>query len=318
MPGVLERNISETPITVIDFETTGLNPGADRVVEMTAVRCDPGEKPRVVLNTLINPMRKMSATEIHGITDEDVEDAPIFNEVAGNLVEAIAGSVVAAYNVYFDIKFLRYELEQAGIRVETPHMCLMYMRPLLGLGPRCKLVAACDAHNVPYQQSHIAVHDAEATATLLHIYMKVMDGKGVRTFGDLKKRKSYKFMQSFAFEPLPKPKFLGVTPNARLLLQRSEQEVEAPDPTMIAIRSYWDTIKVIVTDLQVTDEELEHAVNERKRLGLAKEQIRFIHARAFAMVVAQFIDDQHLDDKEVVKLRKLYAALARLGWAPGQ
>jgi len=318
MPGVLELAIADTPITIIDFETTGLTPGRDRVVEMTVVRCDPGQKPRVVLDTLVNPMRNMSATEIHGITNADVEEAPLFQEVAGDLIAAIEGSVVAAYNVYFDIKFLRYELEQAGVRVEVPHMCLMYLRPLLGLGPRCKLNIACESHGVKFANAHVASVDAVASAALLDVYRDVMTGKGVRTFADLKKKKSYKFMQSFAMEPLPSPKFLGLTLNPDSLLRRSPTAISKPDPTELAIRSYWDTICVIVTDLEVTDEELEMAKTERKRLGLTKEQIRFIHARAFTMVMVQFIDDQHLDDGEVKKLRKLHNALSRLGWAPGQ
>jgi len=318
MPGVLERTIADTPITIIDFETTGLTPGRDRVVEMTAVRCDPGQEPKVVLDTLINPMRKMSATEIHGITDTDVEDAPAFQDVAGNLVAAIEGSVVAAYNVYFDIKFLRYELEQAGVRAEVPHICLMYLRPLLGLGPRCKLSIACESHGIDFANAHVASVDAVASAALLNIYRGVMAGKGMRTFSDLKKKKSYKFMQSLAMEPLPSPKFLGLTPNPTGLLCRAPTVAPEPDPAALAIRSYWDTICVIVTDLEVTDKELEVAKSERKRLGLTKEQIRFIHARAFAMVIAQFIDDQYLDDGEVKKLRKLHSALAKLGWAPGQ
>ena len=144
-----------------------------------------------------------------------------------------------------------------------------------------------------------------------------MDQKGISTFADLKKKKNYKFMQSFALEPLPSPGYLGLTPNPSMLLQRTEIAAE-PDPVEAAIRSYWDTIAVIVTDLDVSDEELQLAKEERKRLGLSKEQIRFIHARAFAMVIAQFIDDQHLDDREVRKLRKLHFALSRLGWAPGE
>jgi DNA polymerase-3 subunit epsilon len=73
--GILTRNISESPIAVFDFETTGLTPGVDRVVEISVARIDPGEEPRLVLDTLVNPMRRMGATEIHGITDADVIDA---------------------------------------------------------------------------------------------------------------------------------------------------------------------------------------------------------------------------------------------------
>lgn len=42
-----------------------------------------------------------------------------------------------------------------------------------------------------------------------------------------------------------------------------------------------------------------------------------LHARAFATAISQFIDDDWLDDCESSKLRRLYACLQRLGWAPG-
>jgi DNA polymerase III epsilon subunit-like protein len=76
--GISPFRIDDTPIAIIDFETTGLIAGADRVVEVSVVRVDPGEEPRLVLDTLINPQRHVSATEIHGITDADVADAPYF------------------------------------------------------------------------------------------------------------------------------------------------------------------------------------------------------------------------------------------------
>lgn len=70
--GIAKRRIEETPVAVIDFETTGLTPGYDRVVEVSVVRVDPGERPKLVYDTLVNPARPMAATEIHGISDADV------------------------------------------------------------------------------------------------------------------------------------------------------------------------------------------------------------------------------------------------------
>lgn len=64
--GISSLRIADTPVAVIDFETTGLTPGYDRVVEVSIVRIDPGSKPRVVFDTLVNPARPMAATEIHG------------------------------------------------------------------------------------------------------------------------------------------------------------------------------------------------------------------------------------------------------------
>jgi DNA polymerase-3 subunit epsilon len=86
--GILSQRIVDTPIAVIDFETTGLTPGIDRVVEVSVVRIEPGQAPRVVYDTLINPNRPMAATFIHGISDADVARAPRFEEVVGDLLAA--------------------------------------------------------------------------------------------------------------------------------------------------------------------------------------------------------------------------------------
>ena len=76
--GISHRSLRETPIAIIDFETTGLTAGADRVVEVAIARVDVGGEPRIILDTLVNPLRRVAATEIHGITDADVADAPRF------------------------------------------------------------------------------------------------------------------------------------------------------------------------------------------------------------------------------------------------
>ena len=101
MGGLTGRSIAEMPIAVVDLETTGLHPGGDRIIEVAVVRVESNQQPTLLLDTLVNPRRHVSATEIHGITDADVADAPTFQEVAGNLLAAISGCVFASYNVYF-------------------------------------------------------------------------------------------------------------------------------------------------------------------------------------------------------------------------
>ena len=49
------------------------------------------------------------------------------------------------------------------------------------------------------------------------------------------------------------------------------------DPKLKAIRQYWDALKTVVSDLKITDNELQYVIAERKRLGLAKEQVRVLH-----------------------------------------
>lgn len=314
--GISGRRIDDTPVAVIDFETTGLTPGLDRVVEVSVVRIDPGESPRLAFDSLINPVRPMAATEIHGITDADVAEAPRFQDVAGELLAAIEGCVIAAYNVYFDIKFLDFELANAGVAHAPPHFCLMYMRPMLGMGSRCKLAEACKHHGIPYSESHVAARDAVASGHLFCAYRDEVRRKSIATYDDLAALKAYKFSSSFACDPFPSPSRFGLSRAAKVV---SRAGFSAPvDPVRQAVSGYWDALKTVLSDLEITEEELAHVRAERERSGLQPEQIRVLHARAFASAMSQFAADQWLDDREVRKLRRLHACLAELGWAPGQ
>jgi DNA polymerase-3 subunit epsilon len=313
--GISNLSVADTPIAVIDFETTGLTAGYDRVVEVSVVRIDPGEQPRVVFDTLVNPCRRMSATEIHGITEADVERAPRFQDIAGEVVEAIKGCVVAAYNIYFDIKFLSFELSNVGLDHEPPHLCLMYLRPMLGLGPRCKLEVACRSHGFNHEPKHLAAHDALAAGHLCRTYLAEMRRRDIVTFGHLANLKRYKFNDSFSQSPFVDATNYGL----KRCQQICSRAGHAPptDPIRQAMGAYWDSLKTVLADLEITDEELHEVLAERSRGGLKEEQIRVLHARAFVSVISQFTSDQWLDDREAKKLRRLHSCLAQLGWAPG-
>lgn len=316
--GISHRSLHDTPIAIIDFETTGLSAGYDRVVEVAIVRVDPGREPRLVLDTLVNPMRRMSATEIHGITDQDVVNAPRFSDIAGDILRSTNDCVIAAYNVYFDIKFLNAELFSAGVDHEPPHFCLMYLRPMLGLGPRCKLEAACLAHGIPYQAAHVASADALASGRLLNHYLIEAKNRAVNTFGELAQRKAYKFVESFGHELLPHPSRFGFGTCEKLCSRCDYVYAEAVDLERLALADYWDTLKTVIADLDVSDEEVAAVAQEQKTLGLLPEQVRSVHARIFASVINQFAGDQRLDDNEARKLTKLHRCLSKLGWAPGE
>ncbi len=316
--GVLGDNIRDTPIAVLDFETTGLTPGYDRVIEVCVARRDPGQAPRLVLDTLVNPLRPVAATEIHGITDEDVAQAPRFPEIAGDLLETLAGCVVCAYNVYFDMKFLLSELGSIGIHCEPPHFCLMYMRPMLRLGKRCNLGDACRAHQIKYEAAHVAASDVQASAQLLDVYLAALEDRGVETFKDLARLKGYKFTRSFKKDPLGGATTYGLSPSGKSLSRNVAAPAKPADDARDNIREYWELLRAAVADLQVTDEEAASFAQEGRRLNLPKETMRVLHARVLSGVIAQFVDDNRFTDQEVIKLRKLYKCLSRLGWAPGE
>lgn len=202
MAGIWDRVIADTPVAVIDFETTGLYAGMDRVVEATVVRVEPGCEPEIAFDSLIQPGRPVGATFIHGISDDDVADAPTFADVAGRFVEAMSGCVVAAYNISFDSSFLLHELAQVGIRQKVPHLCLMYLRQMLDLGRVVKLGEACRLHHVPLNRAHSAAGDAIASARLWQLYLHAMSRCGLKTFRDLAEHKCYRFTNSFRHDPL--------------------------------------------------------------------------------------------------------------------
>jgi DNA polymerase III epsilon subunit-like protein len=321
-----ERNITDTPIAIVDLETTGLSPGADRAVEVSVVRIDPGGKPQLVFDTLLNPLRPVSATEIHGISDRDVLKAPTFQEIAGDFVRAISGCAVAAYNVYFDIRFIEYELRQAGITKVPPHFCLMYMRPMLGLGPRCSLEDACRAHGIEHTLAHTAGQDALVSAGLMERYLEQMASMGVTSFGDLGRLKQYKFVKSFAAPPLDRSvvKHLdqvtktisrcGWTPSQ--ISKATPPSVPSPSPPS-GIKIYWEALKATLADLEVTHEELTSLKATKAKFQLDEEQVRVLHARAFSSVLAQYTQDGQLDSRECGTLCRLHRCLHALGWAPG-
>jgi DNA polymerase-3 subunit epsilon len=110
----------KNPIIFFDLETTGTNIVTDRIVEISYLKIYPNGKEES--NTfLVNPTIPIpeKSTTIHGIKDEDVKDAPTFNELAQTLANILEGSDLAGYNSNkFDIPLLAEELIRAGVDID--------------------------------------------------------------------------------------------------------------------------------------------------------------------------------------------------------
>lgn len=112
-------NTNGKKIIFIDCETTGVDTGKDKIVQLAAVRFNPETKKIAKKVWLINPRIRIpkEASAIHNITDEMVKDAPIFLDVAIEIKEAIKDCVLAGYNINtFDIPILRREFYDCGLR----------------------------------------------------------------------------------------------------------------------------------------------------------------------------------------------------------
>lgn len=317
--GIANNKINETPIAVVDLETTGLRPGFDRVVEISVFKKEPGKSSYLAFDTLVNPKRPVSATEIHGITDEDVKNAPTFDDIAGDFVDALSGCVIAAYNVYFDIKFLERELKQTGVSYLPPYFCLMYMRPLLNLGHRCNLETACHKHGINFdcRTAHIAASDAEVSAKLMEYYLDVMSDRKISTFGQLSHLKSYKFLDSFRYAPLPKAKSFNLKKSKKFLSRAKCRPVGVALGRQV-ISECWDSLRSVLADLDIPEREFKGTLDIRRENRLPKKKMHAFHTKAFASVISRFISDKTLDYNKVLKLKRLSQCLSKLGWVLGE
>ncbi|WP_159950763.1 3'-5' exonuclease [Polaribacter septentrionalilitoris] len=105
------------PIVFFDLETTGVNIGTDRIVEISILKVFPNGN-KESKTWLVNPEIEIpkEATDVHGITNEEVVTEPTFKELAPKVSEMIADSDLAGFNSNrFDIPLLAEELMRAGI-----------------------------------------------------------------------------------------------------------------------------------------------------------------------------------------------------------
>ena len=110
----------KNPLIFFDLETTGINIASDRIVELSYLKIYPNSEEESK-TYLINPTIPIPAktTEIHGITDEDVKDAPTFTEVAKTIANVLEGCDIAGYNSNkFDIPLLAEEMLRADIDID--------------------------------------------------------------------------------------------------------------------------------------------------------------------------------------------------------
>ncbi|NLN31766.1 MAG: 3'-5' exonuclease [Bacteroidales bacterium] len=112
----MELNLKR-PIVFIDLETTGINVSTDRIVEISALKINPNGTEQWMTH-LVNPEMPIPprVSEIHGIKDGDVADAPTFREIAKNLVTFLEGCDMAGFNaIKFDIPLLAEEFLRTNV-----------------------------------------------------------------------------------------------------------------------------------------------------------------------------------------------------------
>jgi DNA polymerase-3 subunit epsilon len=180
--------VDEVTFTVLDVETTGLNPHfGDRVCEIALLRCEGGgELGR--FHSLVDPERPISpgAYAVNRIRDEDLIGAPLFADIASTVLEMLGDSVLVAHNAPFDLGFLASELNIC----RSPLIDNLVV-DTLALARCCYSFPSNSLPNLAYDLGietwgqHRALSDVLTTKQVLDIFLADLADTGVRTLGDL-------------------------------------------------------------------------------------------------------------------------------------
>ncbi len=180
--GPPNRRLREARYTVLDLETTGGSPSADRILEVGAVRVE-GGRLGDSFASLVNPGVPLPSliVSLTGIREEMVAGAPSFLAVAEDLSRFIGDSVVVAHNLPFDLGFLNQELGRAcGFILANPCLCTVRLgRRLLPQLPDRRLDTLADYFGFSFAARHRALGDAEVTARLLLKLLDLLEEKGI-------------------------------------------------------------------------------------------------------------------------------------------
>lgn len=158
------------PIVFFDLETTGVDTATDRIVEISLVKIGV-DGSKSVKTCRINPEMHIpkEATEVHGITDEDVKDEPTFRQIAKSLAQYIEGCDFGGFNSNrFDLPMLVEEFMRAGVDVDFRKRKFIDVQNIFHRKEQRTLVAAykfyCDKD---LANAHSAEADTLATYEVL-------------------------------------------------------------------------------------------------------------------------------------------------------
>ncbi|MGH2710449.1 MAG: DEDD exonuclease domain-containing protein [Actinomycetota bacterium] len=182
--------LSEVEIVCVDIETTGGAPPASRITEIGAVKYRGGERTGTY-RTLVDPELPIPRfiTNLTGIDDLMVREAPLVEAVLPSLVEFMHGAVFVAHNASFDYRFINHELLRLGYElVPGPAVCTARLaRRVLGADdvPNVRLQTLAQFFRTATQPCHRALEDAEACADVLHALLDLGGRLGIHTLNDL-------------------------------------------------------------------------------------------------------------------------------------
>ncbi|HVZ58848.1 MAG TPA: exonuclease domain-containing protein [Patescibacteria group bacterium] len=182
-----------TKLAFVDIETTGGRFSWDRVIEIGIVLTEDGETSQTY-STLINPQTSIppEIEKMTGISNHDVEAAPTFREVAGDILTLLKDYTFVAHNVRFDYGFLKAEFARLGATFCPKHFCTVRLsRALYPQYRRHNLDSLLERFSIKIESRHRALSDAVAIQTFYRLAKKQTSPENFTTAMQLVLKKPY-------------------------------------------------------------------------------------------------------------------------------
>jgi DNA polymerase-3 subunit epsilon len=277
---------------VVDTETTGVYP-TDRIVEVAIVTMDLDGNVVEVWDTLVNPLRDVSASHIHGITATMVQGAPTFEAISGDVALRLHGACFVAHNIPFDTRMLMNEFRRVGEELVVVRGIDTYVES------GCRLSQACSIFDIDLTGAHRARTDAWATSQLFLQLVSTCD-RGA---------------------PIAAP--LGL-PRAGWVLRREDlapaRITEPPLITYLAAQipldglevrqqQYLELVARAIADLHLDVDERATLRTFADEYHLSEAQVAQAHRRYVNELVDAAIEDEQVTDDEYDSLVRVASAL---------
>lgn len=207
---------------VLDTETTGLETSQDhRIIEIGCVEMVNRKLTGRHYHQYINPQRKVDegAMEVHGITDQFLEDKPLFDAIAPDFFEFVAGADLVIHNAPFDLGFINHETAKlpgniAAIETGCKIIDTLALARQKHPGQKNNLDALCKRYGVDNSQRdlHGALLDAEILAD---VYLLMTGGQVNLNINDQSAADSGEINQASNIRRLPdsRPPLRVITAN---------------------------------------------------------------------------------------------------------
>jgi DNA polymerase-3 subunit epsilon len=181
--------VDQASFSIIDVETTGLSARYNNIIEIGIVKIS-NLKIVDTFHSMINPGRAIPyyITQFTGITDDDVYDAPFFEDAADDILNFISEDIIGGHNFSFDKSFLKRELIYAGKDLMyNKDVCTLKLARKMHPNLRSRsLSSMCKHYKIHNENAHRALSDAKVTAQLLIRMIKELRKKhNINTVEDL-------------------------------------------------------------------------------------------------------------------------------------